>query len=156
MRSIRPHGACCCSLRWQLNKKTDNYLDALKAGDSAKVAVCCRASRTPRLPTSRARNLAGSVTPTEIALYVGLPGLYCAPTLALMSSMRTWGHAPALVACLLALPVAFSGHASERLVLNLACHPTSLLAQPTAIFHAASGVAIAAAYVQARALQQGP
>ena len=107
-------------------------------------------------PTSRARNLAGSVTPTEIALYVGLPGLYCAPTLALMSSMRTWGHAPALVACLLALPVAFSGHASERLVLNLACHPTSLLAQPTAIFHAASGVAIAAAYVQARALQQGP
>lgn len=57
--------------------------------------------------------------------------------------------------CLVFLPLAFSAHACERLVLDFACAPTSLL-QPTATFHVGSAAAIAAAYVQARALDEEP
>lgn len=102
-------------------------------------------------PTGRARSKAGSLDAVQIALYLGLPGLYPLPTLLVMRLKRTWGHVPAIFTCLVALPLAFVAHGCERLVVDLACSPTSSV-QPTAIFHVASAVAIAAAYVQARAL----
>ena len=102
-------------------------------------------------PTGKARAAVG-LGAIETALYIGLPGLYPVPTFCLMSLRRKWGYVPAMLCCLIALPTAFMGHASERLVLDFRCDSTSLLTQPTATFHIFSGIAIAAAYVQARAL----
>lgn len=45
-------------------------------------------------PTGRAR--IGSLTPIEIALYVGLPGLYPLPTLLVILLKRCWGHVPSM------------------------------------------------------------
>ena len=104
-------------------------------------------------PTGVARASNG-LSAVDTALYIGLPGLYPVPTLLLMANRRKWGHTPSMLACLVALPLAFTGHASEKLVLDFFCEPTSLLLQPTATFHVFSGVAIAAAYVQARALME--
>ena len=104
-------------------------------------------------PTGHSRSAAGTMTSSDIALYVGGPGLYPVPPLALMAAKRRWGHSPAMVMCSLALPFAFTGHAVERLVVDLRCEPSSLLTQPTAVFHAASALAIVGAYVQSRALQ---
>ena len=127
------------------------------------VAICAAfiADMYPRtdayrqaFPTGRLRASASDVSAVEAALYIGLPGLYPLPTLALMGLRRSWGCWPAFLVCVMVLPIAFTAHAAERLALDLACQPTSLLLQPTANFHVWSGVAIAAAYIQARALEQ--
>ena len=104
-------------------------------------------------PTGVAR-AANGLSALETALYIGLPGLYPLPTLLLMGQRGSWGHVPAMLTCLLTLPIAFLGHAAEKLVLDFRCEPTSLWSQPTATFHFFSGLAIAAAFVQARALAE--
>jgi len=105
-------------------------------------------------PTGRLRSVK-TLTPIETMMYIGAPGLYPLPTLGLMAIRRSWGYLPSMYTCLVFLPLAFVCHAAERLVVDFRCDPTSLLTQPTACFHVASGVAIAAAYVQARALEAG-
>lgn len=102
-------------------------------------------------PTGKQRAAAG-LPAIEVALYIGAPGLYPLPTFLLMTLRRKWGHIPAMLTCLVLLPLAFMGHAAEKLVLDFRCDSTSLFTQPTATFHILSGAAIAAAYVQARAL----
>ena len=102
-------------------------------------------------PTGVAR-AANGLSALETALYIGLPGLYPLPTLLRMGQRGSWGHLPSMITCLLTLPIAFLGHAAEKLVLDFRCDPTSPWTQPTATFHFFSGLAIAAAFVQSRAL----
>lgn len=103
-------------------------------------------------PTGVAR-AANGLSALETALYIGLPGLYPVPTLLLMAQRGSWGHIPAMITCVLTLPIAFMGHAAEKLVLDFRCDSTSLWTQPTATFHFFSGLTIAAAFVQSRALE---
>ena len=103
-------------------------------------------------PTGHSRYL--TLQPVEIMLYIGLPGLYPLPALVRMWLSRTWGCVPALVVTVVSLPLGFCMHAVERLVIDLRCDPTSWLTQPTACFHICSGLAIASAYVVARALEE--
>lgn len=114
------------------------------------------ADQTPQFhgafPTGYSRLL--SVTHVEIALYVGLPGLYPLPVLARMAQRKTWGCVPALVVSVLALPIGFCFHAAERLVMDVYCSPWSVLSQPTATFHVCTALAIAGGYVQAHALEE--
>lgn len=125
------YAAVCAAAFYDMYSKTDDFLQAF--------------------PTGKAR-AEHSLTALDTALYIGVPGLYPVPTLGLMALRKSWGHVPSMLICLIALPVAFMGHAAEKLVLDYRCEPTSLLTQPTATFHLFTGVAIAAAYVQARAL----
>ena len=101
-------------------------------------------------PTGRARAM--SLTPLDILLYIGLPGLYPLPLLPLATMRKSWGCVPAMFLAALALPVGFSGHALERLVVDLHCDPAARVLQPTSVLHWGSGLAIMAAYVQAHAL----
>ena len=105
-------------------------------------------------PTGHTRYL--TLKPVEILLYVGLPGLYPLPALVRMALRRSWGYVPALAVSVISLPLGFCAHSLERLVVDLRCEPTALLTQPTACFHVATGVAIIAAYVMARSLDEAP
>lgn len=102
-------------------------------------------------PTGHSRML--TLQPIEILLYLSSPGLYPLPFLARMAQRRTWGCVPALVVSVLALPLGFCFHASERVVLDLYCDPFSLAVQPTAIFHVFTAIAIGGAYVQSHAIE---
>ena len=102
-------------------------------------------------PTGRAR--AKSLQPLDILLYIGLPGLYPLPLLPLMAMRKSWGCVPAIFLSVIALPIGFSGHALERLVVDMYCTPTALVLQPTAMLHWGAGIAIMGAYVQTHALE---
>ena len=103
-------------------------------------------------PTGHSRFL--SLRPVEITIYIGAPGLYPLPALLRMAQRRTWGCVPALALSVLGLPIGFLFHAAERVVVDVYCHPTSLLSQPTACFHVFTAVAIAGAYVQSHAIEE--
>ena len=100
-------------------------------------------------PTGRGRS---TLTLGEIVGYVGAPALYPLPPLALAAMRRRWGCVSAVVLTLFLTPLGFTAHVSERLALDLYCLPTSLAVQPTALLHLGTGVAMAAAMVQARAM----
>ncbi len=143
-----------------LAKTTDRAASAPAA--VAYLAVCAALVRSAlanaplyheAFPTGRARLASSSLTAAEVAAYIGLPGLYPLPSLAVSALRRSWGSAPAAALSMLALPLSFMFHFAERFALDVYCEPMSLL-QPTAAFHLGTGLAIAAAYVQARSLEQ--
>ena len=151
-RSWRSASAECAAL----HVPTRRGAAQVAAGYVAVTVAICRGDIAhtelfhEAFPTGRARGM--SLTPLDIMLYIGLPGLYPLPLLPTMAMRKTWGCVPAIFVTVLALPVGFCGHALERLVVDMHCQPTSWFLQPTAMLHWGAGLAIMGGYIQTHAL----
>eukprot|EP00941_MAST-03F_sp_MAST-3F-sp1_P002138 g2138.t1 len=108
-------------------------------------------------PTGRSRTGAefAPLSQMDIILYIGLPGLYVVPAIFVAYLRKHWGCVKVIHVAQVALVIAFFGHSCEKLVVDLYCYPMSLFLQPTANFHFWSGIAIACAYIEGRALEVG-